>query len=38
MDLKRSIYGRLLEWKEDPVHSTLAVIGARQVGKTYIIN
>ena len=38
MDLKRSIYGLLLEWKEDPVHSTLAVIGARQVGKTYIIN
>ena len=38
MDLKRSIYSKILEWKEDPVHSTLAIIGARQVGKTYIIN
>ena len=37
MDLKRSIYGLLLEWKEDPVHSTLAVIGARQVGKTWLM-
>lgn len=38
MYLKRKIYDRLLEWKSRSGHSTLEVNGARQVGKTYIIN
>ena len=38
MYLKRKIYNRLLEWKSRPGHNTLEVNGARQVGKTYIIN
>lgn len=36
--LKRNAYDRLLKWKERPDHSTLEVSGARQVGKTYIVN
>lgn len=38
MYLKRTIYDRLLEWKNDTSRSTLEINGARQVGKTYIIN
>ena len=38
MYLKRKVYDQLLDWKNDTVHSTLEVNGARQVGKTYIIN
>lgn len=38
MYLKRTIYSQLLEWKKDTGHSTLEITGARQVGKTYIIN
>ena len=38
MYLKSKIYDRLLEWKSRSGHSTLEVNGARQVGKTYIIN
>ena len=38
MYLKRTVYEQLLEWKNDNSHSTLEVSGARQVGKTYIIN
>ena len=38
MYLKRTIYNRLVEWKNDTDHSTLEINGARQVGKTYIIN
>lgn len=38
MYLKRKIYDRLMEWKNDRSHSTLEVNGARQTGKTYIIN
>lgn len=38
MYLKRTVYNQLLEWKNEPGHSTLEVNGARQVGKTYIIN
>lgn len=37
MYLKRKIYDRLIEWKEKS-SLTLEVTGARQVGKTYIIN
>lgn len=38
MYLKRKVYDQLLDWKNDTIHSTLEVNGARQVGKTYIIN
>lgn len=38
MYLKRTVYSQLLEWKNEPAHSTLEVNGARQVGKTYIVN
>lgn len=38
MYLKREIYNRLLDWKNDSSHSALEINGARQVGKTYIIN
>lgn len=38
MDLKRQVYGRMLLWKKRAGHSTLEVSGARQVGKTYIVN
>ena len=38
MDLKRNVYKRLIEWKENNAHSTLEISGARQVGKTYLIN
>lgn len=38
MYIKRSIYQRLIEWKNEYNHSTLEIRGARQVGKTYIIN
>jgi hypothetical protein len=36
--LKRQVYDRMLSWKQNPEHSTLEVSGARQVGKTYIVN
>lgn len=38
MYLKRTVYDQLLDWKNDSGHSTLEINGARQVGKTYIIN
>lgn len=38
MYLKRSIYNQLLDWKKDSFHRILEVNGARQTGKTYIIN
>lgn len=38
MYLKRTVYDKLLEWKSEQNRSTLEVNGARQVGKTYIIN
>ena len=38
MYLKRNVYKRLIEWKNSADHSTLEVNGARQVGKTYLIN
>ena len=38
MYIKRNVYQQLLEWKNESSHSTLEVRGARQVGKTYIIN
>lgn len=36
--LKRKIYDELLKWKNDKNHKTLLLKGARQVGKTFIIN
>ncbi|MBQ9012590.1 MAG: AAA family ATPase [Bacilli bacterium] len=35
--MKRKIYEKLLEWKNNNINKPLMVIGARQVGKTYII-
>lgn len=37
MYLKRDVYHKLIEWKEQQKQTTLEVTGARQVGKTYII-
>ena len=36
--LERKAYGRLKAWKESERHSTLEISGARQVGKTYLVN
>lgn len=38
MYLKRKVYDQLVKWKESNEHSTLEINGARQVGKTYLIN
>ena len=35
--MKRKIYNDLLNWKKEGMKKPLMVIGARQVGKTYII-
>lgn len=35
--MKRKIYNNLLEWKKNSVKTPLMIIGARQIGKTYII-
>lgn len=35
--MKRNIYTQLLKWKKENINMPLMVIGARQVGKTYII-
>ncbi len=36
--MKRKIYEDLLNWKNTSIDTPLMVIGARQIGKTYIIN
>ncbi|MBP5407347.1 ATP-binding protein [bacterium] len=36
--LKRKIYDELLKWKKSAEHKSLLVKGARQVGKTFIID
>lgn len=36
--MKRKIYNKLIEWKEKNIETPLMIIGARQIGKTYIIN
>lgn len=36
--MKRKVYKDLLEWKNSGMKKPLMVIGARQIGKTYIIN
>ena len=35
--MKRKIYTDLLKWKNTGMQKPLMVIGARQIGKTYII-
>jgi predicted AAA+ superfamily ATPase len=35
--MKRKLYKRLLEWKTKGAKKSLMVVGARQVGKTYLI-
>lgn len=35
--MKRKIYQKLVEWKNNPHHKPLVLLGARQVGKTYIL-
>lgn len=35
--MKRSIYSKLLEWKQNDCRKPLILNGARQVGKTYIL-
>ena len=35
--MKRKIMNKLLDWKNDANNKPLMVLGARQVGKTYII-
>lgn len=34
--MKRKIYKDLLNWKENSIDIPLMIIGARQIGKTYI--
>lgn len=36
--MKRKIYNDLLKWKNETIRKPLMLFGARQVGKTYIIN
>ncbi len=36
--MKRKIYDELLNWKKNNIDIPLMVVGARQIGKTYIIN
>lgn len=36
--MERKIYGELLNWKNSPSRKPLILQGARQVGKTYIVN
>lgn len=38
IELKRDIYKELIKWKEEDTGKVLEVNGARQVGKTYILN
>lgn len=35
--MERNIYSELIRWKENPNHKPLVLLGARQVGKTYIV-
>ena len=36
--MEREFYQKLLQWKESPLRKPLVIRGARQVGKTYILN
>ncbi len=35
--MRRNIYSELIRWKDNPRHKPLVLLGARQVGKTYIV-
>jgi uncharacterized protein len=35
--MKRDLYKKLVQWKQDPARQPLLIQGARQVGKTYLI-
>lgn len=35
--MKRKIYEELLKWKNTDMIKPLMIIGARQIGKTYVI-
>jgi len=36
--MKRKFWNNLIEWKENNIETPLMVVGARQIGKTYIID
>lgn len=36
--MKRKIYNDLINWKKNSINIPLMIIGARQIGKTYVIN
>lgn len=36
--MKRKFYNTLMEWKNNNIKLPLMVVGARQIGKTYIID
>ena len=36
--MKRDIYESLCKWKDEPNRRPLLIRGARQTGKTYIVN
>ena len=36
--MKRKFYNVLMDWKNKNIDTPLMVVGARQIGKTYIIN
>ena len=36
--MERKIYHQLIDWKNKKDHKPLILQGARQVGKTYIVN
>ena len=36
--MKRKFYDILIDWKNKSINTPLMVVGARQIGKTYIIN
>ena len=35
--MQRKIHHKLVEWKNNPHHKPLVLLGARQVGKTYVL-
>ena len=37
-DMKRKFWSKLIDWKENNIEMPLMVVGARQIGKTYIID
>ena len=38
VELKRDIYSKLVQWKNSDSGKVLVLSGARQVGKTFILN